>query len=243
MSRDLTTVPAEILDCVDNFFATPLKRDRNGELHDIRRSSLRRNEALALALLVCEVKPEQCLEIGLAEAGSCVVISASRRYCGLATPHIVLDPFQQTLTASAGLLELERLGLAQSISWLPERSESFLHNHWKRGQANFDFAFVDGGHDLGQKVTDAFFLNKVIRPGGVVAFHDALLGSTASAVHYLVRECGYSIIRLPADDRLSQALRRIRYLFQLGHWYALNIIPALCRSLVALRKPVGVSQP
>jgi predicted O-methyltransferase YrrM len=240
--RNLAAVPSDVSSLIDRFFETPMKVDRKGGLHDITRSSLRRSEALALASLVFDLRPEKSIEIGLAEGGSCVAITASRRHLQLFAPHVVLDPFQESLTQGAGLIELNRLGLQDAIMWHPERSESFLHNQWERGEANFDFAFVDGGHDVGQKVTDAFYLNKVLRPGGVVAFHDALLFSTASAVYYLVKECGYSVIALPADDRTFRILRSIRYLFRLGRWYSLHVIPALCRSLVALRKPVTVSQ-
>jgi len=237
--RNLAAVPSNVSGLIDHFFDTPMKVDRKGELHDIGRSSLRRSEALTLAALVYDLRPEKSIEIGIAEGGSCVAISASRRHLQLFASHVVLDPFQETLTEEAGLIELKRLGLRDAIIWHPERSESFLHKQWKSGETDFDFAFVDGGHDVGQKVTDAFYLNKVLRPGGVIAFHDALLFSTASAVYYLVKERGYSIIVLPADGRLYRILRSIRYAFRLGRWYSLHVIPALCRSLVALRKPVA----
>ena len=227
--RNLAPVPSHVSQLIDHFFETPMKIDRKGELHDIKRSSLRRSEALTLAALVYDLRPEKSIEIGLAEGGSCVAISASRRHLQLFAPHVVLDPFQETLTEEAGLIELKRLGLQDAIIW-------------ERGGTDFDFAFVDGGHDVGQKVTDAFYLNKVLRPGSVIAFHDALLFATASAVYYLVKECGYSIIALPADGRLFRILRSIRYAFRLGRWYSLHVIPVLCRSLVALRKPIAASQ-
>jgi predicted O-methyltransferase YrrM len=242
MTKQIPEIPVEVSDLINRFFDAPLKRDRVGGLHDIERSSLRRSEALVLASLVCILKPQNCLELGFAEGGSCTAIGAARRYYKLASRHIVLDPFQETHTKGAGLLEIERLGLNEAIEWRAERSEAFLHDRWKRGAANIDFAFVDGGHDVGQKVTDAFYLNKVLRPDGVIAFHDALLFSTASAVYYLVKECGYSIIALPADGCVLRILRSIRYVFRLGRWYSLHVIPALCRSLVALRKPIADSQ-
>jgi predicted O-methyltransferase YrrM len=237
MKHQLARIPSGVSTFIDRFFDTPMKRDKNGILHDIRRSSLRRDEASVLAALVCDLKPERSLEIGLAEGGSCVAIVASRRYHNLFTPHIVLDPFQETHAGGSGLIELQRLGLQQEIDWYSERSEFFLHKQWIQGKTDIDFAFVDGGHDVGQKLTDAFYLNKVLRPGGVVAFHDALLISTAMAVYYLAKECGYSIITLPADNHLARMARSARYVFRLGRWYALCVIPTLCRSLVALRKP------
>src|SRR5438874_4930399 len=236
MTKKIPEVPVEVSDLINQFFDVPIKRDRVGGLHDIERSSLRRSEALVLASLVCTLKPQNCIELGFAEGGSCTAISAARRYYKIASRHIVLDPFQETLTKGAGLLEIERLGLNEAIEWRAERSETFLHDRWKRGVANIDFAFVDGGHDMGQKVADAFYLNKVVRKGGMIVFHDALLPSTATAVSYLVRECGYSIIQLPADSRLQQVSRRVRYFCRLGSWYVSHVVPKLHRSLVATRK-------
>src|SRR5437763_16703627 len=154
--RNLAPVPSHVSQLIDHFFETPMKIDRKGELHDINRSSLRRSEALTLAALVYDLKPEKSIEIGLAEAGSCVAISASRRHLQLFAPHVVLDPFQASLTARAGLIELKRLGLRDAIIWYPERSESFLHNQWERGEKDFDFEFLDGGDEVGKKVSVEF---------------------------------------------------------------------------------------
>src|ERR1039457_6003913 len=109
-------VPLTVSVLIDRFFANPLKLDRNGQLHDIDRSSLRRDEALVLASFVHRLRPEKSLEIGLAEGGSCVAICGARRDCGIKERHIALDPFQETLTGGADLLELEQLGLRGAVN-------------------------------------------------------------------------------------------------------------------------------
>ena len=230
-------VPETVSALIDRFFATPLKLDRNGQTHDIDRSSLRRDEALMLASLICDLRPTISLEIGLAEGGSCVAICSARRDCGILEPHLALDPYQETRTGGAGLLELERLGLRSAVDWRPEHSENYLHGAVKRNETNLEFAFVDGGHQVGQKVTDTFYLDKVLQSGGVIAFHDGLLPSTAAAVYYLVKERGYSIIQLPADDSLRRLARSVKHGFRLGWWYSTRVIPSMYRSLVALKKP------
>jgi hypothetical protein len=235
MRRDEEALPQPISRLLDGFFAAPLKGDRTGKLHDIRRSSLQRIEAAALARLVCELQPQNSLEIGLAEGGSCVAIVGARRHCRIGIPHIVLDPFQETLSGGTGLLELERLGLRESLTWYPERSEFYLSDLSRRG-STVNFAFVDGGHDIGQKVADAFLLNKVIHPGGIIAFHDCMLLSTSIAVRYLVTECGYNVVQLQHDG-LRRVVRQGRHLLRLGPWYIRRIVPFACRSLVALKKP------
>ena len=238
MIHSSVQVPATVSVLIDRFFAKPLKLDRNGQAHDIDRSSLQRDEALMLASLICSLRPKKSLEIGLAEGGSCVAICAARRDCGISEPHLALDPFQETLTGGAGLLELEQLGLRNLVNWLPERSEDYLHEAVQRNESSLDFAFVDGGHQVGQKLTDAFYLDKVLRPGGIIAFHDGLLISTATAIYFLVKERGYKIVHLPADSSLRRLARSIKHGLRLGLWYSTHVIPSMCRSLVVMEKPL-----
>jgi predicted O-methyltransferase YrrM len=238
MSLETESLPNDIVSTISDFYRTPLKFDRRGEQHDIRRSSVRYTEALTLALLVYAFPPMNSLEIGLGTGGSCVAIATTRRHLGLRSSHLALDPFQETDAGGSGLLELQRLSLDSGVRWLCQRSECYLHEKWQRKEMDLDFAFVDGGHQVGQKVTDAFYLDKVLRPGGVIAFHDGLLISTAAAVYFLVRECGYSIVAVPRDGRFRWFLRSVRYGLRLGWWYSTRVVPRLCRSLIVLKKPV-----
>lgn len=227
-------LPQQVVRVIDQYFATPVKLGKTGTPHDIRASSLQKIEALALASLVVSVAPADSLEIGFAEGGSCAAITAARKSRGLAQKHIVLDPYQETHSDRSGLLEMERLGLADGFKWIPERSENYLNAAVSNGR-QFDFIFDDGGHDIGQAVTDAFYIAKALRPGGIAVFHDGLLFSTATAVRHLINECGFSIVRLAGDNWSVRLARRIRYSRRLGFWYARCIIPFMCRSLVALR--------
>jgi hypothetical protein len=96
--------------------------------------------------------------------------------------------------------------------------------------------FVDGAHDTGQTVTDAFYIHRVLSPRGVVAFHDSSLFSTGAAVYYLALECGYSVLPLPADSTIKRMARRFRYVTSVGTWYARYVTPKLHGGLVALQR-------
>ncbi len=232
---DTFRLPAEVMQALDSYYASPVKIAKNGEKHDIDTSALRRCEADALATLVYDLQPAESLEIGLASGASTIAIAAARAVRHLASPHTALDPFQETNVNGIGLSELERVGLRDQVNWRPEFSENYLNAALARGD-KLDFIFVDGGHDIGQKVTDAFYISKLLRPGGVVAFHDGMLFSTSVAVRYLIKECGYSLISLPADAAWKRAARAVRHAPRLGAWYASNVIKHLCRSVVALKK-------
>ncbi len=235
---DLPALPKTVAEIIGDFFASPIKRDRIGSGHDIRSSSLRQVEAEALARLVLALRPERSLEIGLAEGGSCVAITAARSALGLEHKHLALDPYQEKLTAGAGLLELARLNLTRNMAWIEQRSENYLHHLVEAGGPSLDFVFVDGGHDIAQKLTDAFYVDRSLNPGGVVAFHDMLLFSTATAIRHLVQERAYVPVAMPKDNVVRSMARSLRYAIPLGRWYAMKIVPKSCRSLVALRKPI-----
>ena len=230
------TLPEIVVSSIEDYFATPVKTAANGATHNIVCSSLRKCEALALANIVYQSVPLDSLEIGMAEGGSCIAISAARQSRRLERKHMVLDPYQKKWTNGVGLAELTRLGLREQINWLPEYSENFLNAANAKGD-KFDFVFVDGGHDLGQKLTDAFYIAKVLRPGGTVAFHDGLFLSTSMAVRHLVCECGFQVMELPPDDVFKRLARSVRHAPRLGSWYATQVMPKLCLSLVAMQKP------
>lgn len=238
---NVAILPLEISQIIESYYAEPIKKDALSRSYDIRNSSLAKQEAIALAKLVYSFSPSTSLEIGLGPAASCIAIAATRKYLGINGKHIALDPYQEIYSGSSGLLEIAKANLKDYVTWLPERSEVFLSAAHRRGET-FDFIFVDGAHDIGQTVTDAFYVHRTLNPGGLVAFHDSLLFSTAAAVRYLLLECEYSLIAIPSDSFWKTLARIGCYLPALGVWYAINVIPYMHRSIVILQKPNKLTQ-
>jgi predicted O-methyltransferase YrrM len=213
---------------LDDFYGTPAKTDGTGITHHLGKTSPTIDEVHTLQRLLTENGFRRTLEIGLALGGSAVGIAEVA-----IAPHTVLDPFQHH-AGNVGLNELARLGLDNKIEFHAIRSEEFLHDCVLSGR-QFDFVFIDGGHSIGQKVTDVFLADKCLAPGGMIVLHDAFLRSSVAAVDYLHREAGYSLVQLPADVRWKRAARLVRYTRRFGMWYA-PVIRAIHRSLVALKK-------
>lgn len=219
---------------IQEFFATPLKRAADGREFRIDRTSLQLNEALALRQLVVESGATRTLEIGLALGASAIAIADALGQKDGALRHTALDPYQRAF-GHVGTNEVERLGFKERVEILPVCSEDFLHDACKAGR-RFDFIFHDGGHTIGQKVTDAFFADRCLGLGGIIAFHDAFLQSTVACVKYLVQERAYELLALPADSPAKRLARVVRYGIIHGRWYGSQVVPHTCRSLVALRK-------
>jgi|ERR1700752_4238409 len=212
---------------IKRLLADPIKPARDGPL-DMAIVSPAASELQTLYDLVRNYQPERTLEIGLALGASSVVI-ASAKYG--TEPHVAVDPFQYVYN-DAGLHEVSKAGL--QIKHVTELSEHFLPAAHKRGD-RFDFIFVDGAHDIGHVVHDAFWGDQLLNPRGVIVFHDGLLLSAMAAVTYLVKDQSYSVITLKGDAK--RPLRPVRYLFTLPPWYCFKVIPKMHRSLVALQKP------
>lgn len=235
MKTNTWNLPDEVLEVVGGYYASPIKAGLDGQSQDIRLFSLSRDESLTLAQLVYAHCPNSSLDIGLGAASSSIAIAAARKQRGLSSKHITLDPFQQTRSSSVGLVEILKAGMQDYIEWVPERSEAFFSSAVGRNE-KYDLVFVDGGHDIGQTVTDTFYIHRVLNPGGLVIFHDALLLSTSVAVRYLLLECKYRLLSLKPDSRVKRIARIIYYTPSLGIWYATTVIPRIYRSLVALER-------
>ena len=104
-----------------------------------------------------------------------------------------------------------------------------------RGE-KWDLVFVDSGQDVGQTITDAFYVHRLLRAGGIVVFHDGLLTCRAAAVKYLIDDCGYQIVKLPKDSFLKTTARSFKYASSLGMRYVKTVVPCMHRSLVALQR-------
>lgn len=233
----LAALPEVVRMQLVDFFSNPMKRGEGACEKDLRLVALSRIECELVARIVISDKPRNTLEVGLAVGSSAIAILAAKMWLGGSGSHTALDPFQRDF-GNVALLEIERRGLSAGFCFVAKCSEEYLPCAHERREM-FDFVFVDGAHTIGQKVADAFLLARVVRPGGLVAFHDGLLFSTSVAIRYLIRECGYRLVLLPPDSKLKAWARRLRYSFRLGAWYCRGVVPHMFKSVVLLRAPAA----
>jgi len=222
---------------IDDFYSSAFKRDCEGNV-GYRGGSPRKQECELLARLVLQLKPETSLDWGLGDAAVCMVIALAKRELGISKRHISLDPLQHSISKDVGLIQLQQMGLLEDVDFREDRSEEFLVQAMRSNRA-FDFIFVDGDHSFGGKVIDAHLAERALKPGGVIAFHDALFESTAAAISLLIRDHRYHLLDLRFEPIWQVALRCARHAPRLGIRYAYKIVPRLGISIAALRKPSG----
>jgi predicted O-methyltransferase YrrM len=122
--------------------------------------------------VIARVKPSVSLEIGLAYGVSTLFACETLERLGGAATHIVIDPVQTSYWRGIGLRNLREAGYQRFIEFHEGRSEIELPQLLVRG-VSLDVAIIDGWHTFDQVLVDFYFVNKMLRVGGVVVFDDA----------------------------------------------------------------------
>ena len=183
--------------------------------------------AQALTEQVHRQQPKLAIEIGMANGMSTLAILAGLPADGKL---ISIDPNQESQWRDAGrrLVALTDAGIKHELREAPD----FLAlPDLIREKQSVDFAYIDGMHTFDYVALDTFYIDKLLRVGGIVAFNDCgfrsihkFLRFFRSHRHYMEIDVG-----LPADFRgrnpLVTLLRRFegrsnqdRYFRKLDCW-------------------------
>jgi len=144
------------------------------------------NNLVTLRKLMMEFQSRRTLEIGLSFGGSALVFAASHHDLQrpAARQHVALDPFQKTVWDSCGLMALEHAGLTGYVEFRPAYSAMELPRLIESG-ASFDLVYVDGSHLFEDVFVDAYFVLRLLSPGGLVAFDDSANRHVAKVLRFL----------------------------------------------------------
>jgi len=174
-------------------------------------------EGALLQRIVDHIRPARSLEIGCAYGVSSLYIcealsrlpaaaqasasaTASARPAG-APRHIVVDPFQSTQWRGIGIKNIRDAGFSSLVDFREQRSEVALPRLLEEGMT-LDFAFVDGWHTFDQVMVEFYFINRLLRVGGVIAFDDANRRSINRVVRHALT---YPAYRVYATERGESA--------------------------------------
>lgn len=97
--------------------------------------------------------------------------------------HVIIDPFQATEFENRGIRNLERAGFT-FFRLIEEVSELALPNLLRAGE-KFDLAFIDGYHTFDHTLLDFFYINRLIKIGGIIVVDDTNMPSVNRAVKYI----------------------------------------------------------
>jgi predicted O-methyltransferase YrrM len=173
-------------------------------------------EGAWLQQIVEDIRPIQSLEIGCAYGVSSLYICDALNSAhvlaeppGGAPRHIVVDPFQSTQWRGIGIRNIRDAGFASIVDFREERSEIVLPRLLDEG-VTLDFAFVDGWHTFDQVLMEFYYINRLLRVGGVVAFDDANRRSINRVVRHALTYPAYRVYGTERQSSRATVLGRSR---------------------------------
>ena len=176
---------------LDEILKTRKVLSPSGELYDLH-SEIAPNEGQFIQKLILEHKPVQTLEVGLAFGISSLYICdvlekrPDRR-------HIIIDPYQQIEWKGIGLHNLKRAGHIENIEFYDKLSMVILPKLLEKG-LKIDFALIDGSHMFENVLVDYYFIDQMLRVGGVIVFDDLDWPAVRKVCRFIMRNSHYRVI-------------------------------------------------
>ena len=181
-----------------------------------------REDALILQEMVRFVKAKTTLETGVAFGLSALAICEALTTLGTVPgaqsaairdsppKHYGVDPEQNTVHGGAALASLKRAGLDSVFELLEGPSHLMLPKLLERG-VTLDLAFIDGWHTFDYTLLDFFYLDKMLRPGGVMLLHDRSWPSKQKVIRFIMTHRRYKELPVRSSTRpgFFKWLRRV----------------------------------
>jgi predicted O-methyltransferase YrrM len=125
----------------------------------------------ALYRTVLKYKPQRCIEIGMSCGLSTLAILTALREIDEGGQLISIDPYQSTDRKNIGVANVRRAGFEDIHTLMEEPDFTALPRLLEQGH-QIQFSYIDGWHTFDYVLLDFFYLDKMTRPGGIVAFND-----------------------------------------------------------------------
>lgn len=180
--------------------------------------------------LISQCKPTVTLEVGLAfGVSSLYICDALEKKPD--TRHIVIDPWQYDARwwGGIGIHNIREAGYGSIVEFFDIPSYQALPRLEKE-KREIEFAFVDGMHTFDYCFTDFFYIDKILKVGGLIAFDDANIPSIRKLCRYIVTNHPYTVFKcLETYDKPRVSIKRaifnttfLRFLRAIN--YRLNIL-------------------
>ena len=145
--------------------------------------------AEALYRTVTTLQPALSVEIGMACGVSTLAMLTGLQQVG--DGHLIsIDPYQSTEFRGAGRCAVKRAGLSERHQVIEKPSYLALPELVGAGHL-LDFAYIDGWHTFDYVLLDFFYIDRMLRPGGMVAFNDCSFPAIHKVLLYMAAHRRY----------------------------------------------------
>ena len=184
--------------------------DSNGR-EIILHSHISGQYAHALYTVALQNRPKAVLEVGLAFGISSLAILTALDELG--TGHLTsIDPNQCSEEwRGVGIANIQRCGFAARHTLLQKPDYIALPELMASGMT-IELAYIEGWHTFDHAFLDFFYIDRMIRPGGIVGFNDAGWRSVHKVLRFIASHRHYEEI----DVGLKRTFRARNLLFSLG---------------------------
>lgn len=155
---------------------------------------------------------EACLslETGLAYGTSALYICEALRQTENAQ-HIVIDPYQHHDEAAwkgLGINNLRLAGYEKKIRFIEKPSHLALPQLIEENLA-IDFGFIDGYHTFDHTLLDFFYIDQLLKVGGIVVFDDTNWQSIRKVCSFVLKNRDYEVFDWINVETGMTSMRRI----------------------------------
>ena len=199
----------KVIPLIEEICATRQVTDAEGNVYSSHPTSIPREEGMALYQLVKDKRPARTLEVGMAYGLSSLFLCQALRENGAGT-HTAIDPYQTSGWHNIALLNLERAGLRDLVTFYEQPSHVALPRLLDAGE-RFDVVFIDGSHRFDDAFIDTYYLDRMLDIGGCLVFDDLWMASIRKLVAYLLRNRRYAIDHTQDLSRVSLPQRFKRF--------------------------------
>ncbi|MDG1277529.1 MAG: class I SAM-dependent methyltransferase [Algoriphagus sp.] len=165
------------------------------------------NAIIQLLLKNPEIK--DTIEIGFAMGLSAMHICAVTSMRSDSS-HTIIDPYQTTNWKSIGISNLKRSEVS-NFELIEKKSEIALPELLGKGK-KFDFGLIDGWHTFDHTLLDFFYLEKMIRPGGIIAIDDVMMPGINKALRYILKYPNIELVSVVPFLQKGKMVKRDRFL-------------------------------
>lgn len=154
-------------------------------------SVVSREEGEFLRKLASAPDVNKTIEIGFGNGFSTLYICsaiASKPNCS----HTAIDPGQTTFFQGKGLANIRRAGF-DFVRFIDAPSEIALPSLMQES-ATFDLALIDGWHTADQTMLDFYYLDRLVRTGGIVVIDDLTMPAVSKIAHYIAKIPNYKLV-------------------------------------------------
>jgi predicted O-methyltransferase YrrM len=210
-------------------YATSSVTDDAGNRVDLR-GNISMDHANALYRTVCELEPQAVIEVGMAFGVASLAIATALDAAGRGGQLISIDPNQSRHWRNIGVLNLRRSGFDEHHR-LIERADYLALPELVSQRQSIQFAYIDGWHTFDHTLLDFFYIDKMLDPGGVVAFNDCAMPSVRRVMSFVTahrryRDLDVGLRRRYASRDVPTTMRRLatmrsksdRYFEKLEAW-------------------------